>query len=229
MAWTLTAIEVIRGALELCQAIGVGEPVSDPDAELCMDSLQGILKELPLHGFSWPQVSSTPVAVSWVLATPSSVTPPVDFFGAPVLKFTDAGGVKRELMRVDKTRWEMLDLTKTGAYPSYFYVAPDLTFKLWPAPTQNPNLALTYQSIIPDLSALTSIPGVQQQYLNSLQYFLADEICLKFGTSQDIRVEIAGRAAQKKMLMTQWAVDQGPISIEVIDGYETYPRSPLSW
>jgi hypothetical protein len=214
MAWTLTTIEVIRGALELCQAIGVGEPVSDPDTETCMDALQGLVKELPSHGYQWPQVSSTPVAVAWVLATPSSVTPPADYFGAPVLKFTDAGSVKRELIRLAKPYWERLDLTKTAQYPSHFYVAPDLTFKLWPAPTLDPVLSLTYQSIIPDLT-LTGTPGFAQQYLNTLQFLLADEVALKFGVPQDIRVEIAARAAVKKQMMLQWATDQGPLIIEV--------------
>lgn len=214
MAWTLTTIEVIRGALELCQAIGVGEPVSDPDTETCMDALQGLVKELPIHGYQWPQISSTPVAVAWVLATPSSVTPPADYFGAPVLKFTDAGSVKRELIQLAKPYWERLDLTKTAQYPSHFYVAPNLTFKLWPAPTIDPVLSLTYQSIIPDLT-LTGTPGFAQQYLNTLQFLLADEVSLKFGVPQDIRVEIAARAAVKKQMMLQWAVDQGPIIIEV--------------
>jgi len=214
MAWTLTTVEVIRGALELCQAIGVGEPVSDPSTETCMDALQGIVKELPIHGYQWPQLSSTPTAVAWVLATPSSVSPPVDYLGAPVLQYTDAGGVKRVLPRVSKALWETLDLTKTAQYPDRFYVAPNLTFKLWPAPTIDPVLTLTYQSIIPDLT-LTATPGFAQQYLNTLQYLLADEIALKFGVPQDIRVEIAARAAVKKQMMLQWSVDQGSLVIEV--------------
>lgn len=216
MAWTLTTVEVIRGALELCQAIGVGENVSDPNTETCMDALQGIIKELPNHGYQWPQISSTPTAVAWVLATPSSVTPPADYLGAPVLKFTDASGSLKELTRVPKVYWEALDLTKTATYPEAFYVAPNLTFKLWPAPTIDPVLKLTYQSIIPDLT-LTATPVIAQQYLNTLQYLLADEISLKFGVPQDIRVEIAARATQKKFMMLQWATDQGPIVITVDD------------
>ena len=216
MAWTLTTVEVIRGALELCQAIGVGENVSDPKASTCMDALQGIVKELPIHGYQWPQLSSTPTASAWVLATPSSVSPPADYLNAPVLKYTDAGSVKRELTRLNKPDWELLDLTKTAQYPTHYYVAPNLTFKLWPAPTQDPVLTLTYQSIIPDLT-LTATPGFAQQYLNTLQYLLADEISLKMGTPQEIRAEIAARAAQKKFMMLQWATDQGPRVIEVVD------------
>jgi hypothetical protein len=216
MAWTLTTIEVITGALQLCQAIGVGETVSDADADLCLDSLQGVLKELPIHGYQRPKLSSTPVAVAWVLGTPSSVASPADFIGAPVLKYTAPGGVKRELTRVAKADWETRDLTQTAQYPQIFYVAPDLTFKLWPAPTQDPVLTLTYQSIIPD-TTLTATPGLEQQYLNTLQYLLADEVSLKYGVSAQDRAEIAARAAQKKFMVLQWATDQAPIDISVVD------------
>lgn len=227
MAWTLTAIEVIRGALQLCGAIGVGENVTDEDADLCLDSLTGVIKELPLQGYSWPQIGSTPVAVTWSIGTPSVVTPPADFFEVTFLKYRDASNVDRLLTRIPKWNYEQLDLTKTATYPKLYYVAPDLSFKLWPAPTQNPNLTLTYQSIIPD-PILTSTPTIQQQYLNCLQYFLADEISLKYGVPQDIRVELSARAAQKKFLMTQWAIDQGPIVISV-DDY-CYPNNgPLEW
>lgn len=214
--WTLSTLDTIKGALQLCGSVGVGETVSAADSELCLRALDGVIKELPIHGFQWPQLSSTPVAVAWVLATPSSVTPPADYFGAPVLQYTDAGGVKRQLVPASKAEWELLDLTKTAQYPTTFYVAPDLTFKLWPAPTQNPTLTLTYQSILPDL-VLTATPPIQQQYLNLLQYLLADEVSLKFGCSQDIRAEIAARASQKKFMMVQWAVDQSPIFFTVQD------------
>jgi len=227
MAWTLTTIGVITGALQLCQSIGVGENVRDEDAELCLDALQGLIKELPSHGFQWPQISSTPVAVGWVLGTPSIVTPPVDYFGAPVLKYTAASGEKKQLLQIPKEKFELLDLTKTAVYPEVFYVSPNLAFNLWPAPTQNPTLTLTYQSIIPDL-VLTATPTIQQQYLNTLQFLLADEIALKYGVPQAERVEISARAAQKKAMMIQWATDLAPIYFTVDDG--CYPRSgPLEW
>lgn len=228
-SWTQTTVEVIQGAMQLCQAVGVGETVSDEDSALCMNALDGILKELPIHGFSWPQISSAPVAVAWSIVTPETVSPPADYFGVPVLKFLDASGQHIPLLRIPKAEYELLDLTKTALFPLKFYVAPDLTFKLWPAPTANPNLTLTYQSIIPDLPSLTATPGIQQQYLNLLQYMLADEVSLKYGVPQTERAEIGARAAVKKQMMIQWAVDQAPICFEVVDGCSVYPRSPLSW
>jgi len=226
--WTQTTLDVIRGALQLCQAVGVGENVSSEDADLCMTALDGVIKELPSHGFAWPQLTSAPVAVTWSGGTPSVVTPPTDYFGNPTLKYRDASTQMVEIVRVPKAYWETLDTTKTATYPQFYYVAPDLSFNLWPTPTQNPNLTLSYQKIIPDL-VLTAAPSIQQQYLNTLQYLVADEVSLKFGVPQDVRAEIAARAGVKKNMMIQWATDLGPISFMVIDGSPNYPRSPLEW
>jgi hypothetical protein len=214
--WSLTTLDVITGALQLCQSIGVGESVSPSDSELCLRALDGLIKEFPIHGFQWPQISSEPVAVAWSVVTPSTVSPPADYFGAPVLKRATPEGKFVELCQVSKAKWELLDSTATGAYPETFYVAPDLTFKLFPAPTEDPGLLLTYQSIMPDLM-LTAVPPIQQQFLNSLQYMLADEISLKYGAPKDVRAEIAARATQKKFLMLQWANNLAPLCISVAD------------
>ena len=225
--WSLSTTDVIKGALQLCQAIGVGENIKADDSELCMASLDGLIKELPIHGFSWPQVTASSESLGWTLSTPCVLVPPPDYFGSPVLKYTDASGKAVELMRLPKTAFEALDLTETAVYPRYYYVSPDLAFNIWPAPTQDPGLTMTYQAIIPDL-ILTATPGIQQQYLNSLQYLLADEISLKYGVPQAERAEIAARASVKKNMMMQWAVDLAPISITVDDC--TYPTTgPLEW
>ena len=214
--WTLTTLDVIKGALQLCQAVGVGENVNDDDATLCLSALDGLLKELPIHGFQRPRISSAPVAVTWSSLTPSVAYPPGDYFGAPVLKFTTASTELKQLRSVAKAEWETLETTKTAPYPEIFYVSPDLTFNLWPTPTQDPGLSLTYQSILPDL-ILTGATGLEQQYVNLLQFMLADEISLKYGVSPSDRAEIAARATQKKFMMLQWATDLGAIEISVVD------------
>lgn len=225
--WSQTTIDVIKGALQLCQAIGVGENIKDADSELCMTALDGLIKELPIHGFSWPQVAPSPETLAWTLSTPCVLVPPTDYFGAPVLKYTDASGKAIELTLLPKTAFEALDLTETAVYPQYYYVSPDMAFNIWPAPTQDPGLTMTYQKIIPDLM-LTVSPNIQQQYLNALQFLLADEISLKYGVPQAERAEIAARAAVKKNMILQWAVDLAPISITVDD--RIYPTTgPLEW
>lgn len=212
-AWTLTAGDIVKSALELCQAQGVGETVSAEDNDVCLRSLNGILKELPIHGICWPKVSSSAVAVAWASGTPSRVTPPVDYFGAPSLDYTDQGN-QVPVEHISKARYDaILNPAQTARYPTQFYVAPDRSFYLWPVPTVDPVLKLTYQAIISD-ATLTVTPDVQQAYLNGLTFWLANEIKLKFAPP-GIWSALEKEFLNKRAMMIQWSVDTAPICIEV--------------
>ena len=211
--WSLTAAQVISGALEICGYKDPGETVSTEDSATCLTALDGILKELPLHGLSWPQLTSAAVAVTWSAGTPSTVSVPADFFGVPVLKFTDASGTLVEIPHISKPAYEAMDKAQTATYPQAFHLAPSNAIYLWPVPTQDPVLFLTYQALIAD-AASASAPGVKQSFLHGLQFWLADEVSLRFGVPSDRRVEISLRAKAKREAMLQWAVDLAPLLIE---------------
>jgi hypothetical protein len=214
--WNPSALDVITGAMQLCQAIGVGERVKASDIEVCMNALEGIVRELSIYGVTWPKVSSAPVSIEWDPLSPDRFTPPEDYFGVPVLKYLDAGDFARQLGQLTKVQYELLDATQTAEHPTHFYVAPNFTFMLWPVPTQDPTLTLTYQSIAIN-AVISDTPVAYKAYLNGLQYLLADEISLKYGVPQDIRVEIGARATQKRVLMVQWATESAPMFITVDD------------
>lgn len=215
-AWTLTSADVIQGALELCQAVGVDEAVSPEDQEMCLRALNGILKELPLHGIGWPKVSSANAAVTWNVLTPSVVSFPTDYFGVPVLKYTDQNARLQLLQPIRKVEFERLDSAATARYPLYFYEAPDRSIYLWPTPTQDPVLRLTYQAIVSDATA-TASPDIQQAYLNGLQYWVAEEVKIKFEVSQALSAAIREKFLEKRNLMVQWSVEMAPISMSVDD------------
>lgn len=214
--WSLTSLDVITGALELCQAISAGEEPSAEDESLCLRALNGILKELPLHGIGWPKVSSANTAITWSIVTPSVVAFPADYFGVPVLKFTDPNSRLQLLRQIRKVEFEKLDSAATGTYPLYFYEAPNKTIYLWPAPTQNPGLNLTYQAIVSD-ATLNVVPDIQQAYLNGLQYWVAEEVKIKFPVPADIKAEIREKFLEKRSLMAQWSVEMAPLVITVDD------------
>jgi hypothetical protein len=215
-AWTLTAGDIVQGALELCQAIGSGETVSPEDSALCLRALNGILKELPVHGIGWPKVSSANTAITWSSITPSTVAVPAGFFGLPVLRFTNAAGTLSPLVPLTKQRYEELDATATGTYPEGFYLAPNNAIYLYPVPTQDPVLKLTYQAIVSD-ATLTATPDVQQAFMNGLQFWLAEEVKLKFNVSPQLSAEIEKKFMQKRSLMQQWSVEMAPICFTVAD------------
>lgn len=214
--WSLTSADVIQGALELCQAVGVDQIVSPEDEAVCLRALNGILKELPLHGIGWPKVSSANTSVAWTIGTPSIVVFPADYFGVPVLKYTDPNARLQLLRPIRKVEFERLDSAATAPYPLYFYEAPDKSVYLWPAPTQNPGLKLTYQAIVSDTTA-TATPDIQQAYLNGLQYWVAEEVKIKFDVPANISMQIREKFLEKRTLMTQWSVEMAPLVITVDD------------
>ncbi len=214
-SWTLTAGEIIKGALETCNAIGIGEPIAPEDSEVCMRALNGLIKELPIHGIGWFKVTSTDASITWSIGTPSVVSVPADFFGVPVLKFTDANGVLKELRQITKAEYETRDRTKEAQYPQEFYLAPDSSIFLLPVPTQDPVLKLSYQAIADD-AALTVTPDIQQAFLSSFQDWLAEKISLKFAPSE-LRPEITQRAMMARTLIMQWSTETAPISFQVFD------------
>ena len=214
--WSLTSLDIVKGALELCEAIDLDQEPSAEDATVCLRVLNGVLKELPLHGIDWPKVSSTTTAVTWSGVTPSVVAFPADYFAVPVLRYTDPNSVLQPLRQIRKVEFERLSNTATAVYPQYFYVAPDGSVNLWPTPTQNPNLKLTYQAIVSD-ATLTVTPDIEQAFLNGLQYWLAEEIKIKFGVPPQKSAEIRTKFMEKRALMQQWAVEVAPIEMTVDD------------
>lgn len=216
-SWSITASDIIRGALEVNGAIDPTEPVSAEDSEMCLRAFNGIIKEMPLHGLSWPKLSSTAVSLTWSAVTPGLATPPADYFGMPVLKYTAANGRLYELKQLSRAKFERCDLAQTAPYPEFFYEAPNRTFTYWPTPTQDPGAKLDYQAIADDI-VLTAAPDVQQAYLNMFELWVGDKISLKCQTPAQTRVEINARMKEARELVKQWAVDLAPLDFTV-DNY----------
>lgn len=214
--WSDTASEIIHGAMEICGAVGVDETVQPEDSDLCLRALNGILKEMPIHGFSWPKVSTVDTAIAWSALTPSVVAVPSDYFGLPVLKFTDAGGKLIQLRRMTKPEYDSVDQAATATHPTGFHVGKSNAVYLWPIPTQDPGLKLTYQSNAGTVT-LTDVPGLDDAFIPAMQFWLADEVSLKFQVPQGDRVEIAQRAKGKRDRLLSWATELSPISVTVAD------------
>lgn len=209
----MTAIEIIRGSLELCGVQGAAEPVSAEDADLCLRVLNRILKVLPTYGFSWPKLTSTNVALTWSDLTPGIVSLPADYFGVPVLDY----GANIPLTELTKPQFDALVTPDvTALYPTHFFILPNSTARLYPFPTQNPSLKLGYQAIVADV-VLTDTPSVSVIVQDFLEFWLADEISLKFEVPEAKRIEISKRLMGKREHALQWAVSTAPIVFEVAD------------
>lgn len=209
-AWALTAGEICADALEHLGVIADGEPATGGDMQTALRALDGVLKELPLHGYSWPALTAE-VALVW-LGT-QAVALPADFYGCPVA-WSPAGA---RLTQITHAVWaSKTDRTATGEAVTHFYISPAGELLLWPVVSADPALMLQYQRVVGDAELATS-PGLPQYWLNPLGYGVANELALKFGIPQDKRLEIAQRWASKRERALASSIASENISFEVRD------------
>lgn len=215
-AWTLSAQDIILDALQITEVLGAGETASADDYNVCLTALQNILKELPLHGVSWPKVTVAPVSVAWSGLTPAQITMPVDYFGQPNINYT-LNSVNVDLQIIPKAVYDAIQQPDyVSTYPQKVYIAPNNIGYLWPVPSANPALSMTYQAIVPDASLATQ-PDVMQAWMGGLGLWVAFEICPKFGIDMQKRADIANRFISKRKMMLAYAVETAPVIAQVLD------------
>lgn len=215
-AWTLSTQEVITDALQEMGVLGAGQTASPTDYDLCLRGLQNVLKEMPLHGLSWPKVTASPVALAWSSLTPGQVAMPADYFGVPVVSFTqEASNI--DLKVITKAMYDAIPSpAQTSTYPTQIYIAPNNVGYLYPVPTINPNLSITYQAITLD-AALLVTPDVVQSWVGGLVLWLAYEVAPKFGVPVAERQDIERRFLMRRALMLSYAAETAPICFGVRD------------
>lgn len=215
-AWTLSAQDIITDALQITEVLGAGEVASADDYAVGLTALQNILKELPLHGVSWPKITVTPTALVWSSGTPAQVAMPADYFGVPVVSHT-VNSANVDLAVMTKVEYDALtEPGKVSTYPQAIYIAPNNIGYLWPVPSANPGLSITYQAIAVD-ATLAAQPDVMQAWLGGLGLWVAFEISPKFGVDLQKRADIANRFIAKRRMMLSYAAESAPIRFAVAD------------
>lgn len=215
-SWTLSAQDIIVDALQIAEVIGAGETPTADDYNVCLTALQNILKELPLHGVVWPKVTVAPVSLTWASGTPKQVSMPTDYFGQPNIYYT-LNSVNVDLEVITKATYDALQQPDyVSTYPQKVYIAPNNIGYLWPVPSADPILKMTYQAIVPDAS-LSTQPDVVQAWMGGLGLWVAFEISPKFGVDLQKRADIANRFIAKRRMMLAYATETAPIVVGVVD------------
>lgn len=215
-SWTLSAQDIITDALQITEVLGAGEVASADDYAVGLTALQNILKELPLHGVSWPKITVAPVALAWASGTPAQVTMPVDYFGQPNISYVQ-NSVNVDLEVIAKATYDAIqEPDYVATYAQKVYIAPNNIGYLWPVPSANPGLSMAYQAIALDAS-LAAQPDVLQSWLGGLGLWVAYEISPKFGVDLRKREDIANRFIVKRRMMLAYAAESAPIVIQVAD------------
>ena len=215
-SWTLMTQEVIADALQEIGVLGAGQTASATDYDVCLRSLQNILKEMPLHGLSWPKITPAPVALAWSVQTPAQVAMPADYFGVPVITFLNTSA-RVELEVLTKAKYDALPSpAPVSQYPTAIYIAPNNVGYLYPVPSTDPSLSISYQAVTLDATMLTT-PDVVQAWVGGLVLWLAHEVAGKFGVPPAERQDIERRFLMRRALMLAYAAETAPICFQVRD------------
>lgn len=215
-AWTLSAQEIITDALQITEVLGASETASADDYGVCLGVLQNIIKELPLHGVSWPKITAAPVALVWSALTPAQVEMPTDYFGVPVISHT-VNSANVDLEIITKAAYDAIqEPDYVHDTPQKVYIAPNNIGYLWPVPSVDPVLSITYQAIAVD-AALADTPDVMQAWMGLLGLWVAFDICPHFGVSMLKRQDIERRFLNRRRLALAYAAESAPICVQVSD------------
>jgi hypothetical protein len=141
---------------------------------------------------------------------------PVDYFGAPVISF-EQNSTNVDLVVINKVAYDAISSPDYVAeYPTQIYIAPNNVGYLYPVPSVDPVLIITYQAIALDAVTVTQ-PDVMQAWLSGLGLWLAYELCPKFGVDLQTRTDIERRYRERKHLMLAYAAESAPITFGVAD------------
>ena len=182
VTWSLTRERIADKALEKCLRLGIGETTNADDRALCLEALDGLLKNLLWHGLSWPKTISSFYPVAFLAAQQSNALP-TDFYTGAQLFYVNSSAQEIPLPIDTAQQWDSIPLkSNTAVYPTEAYI--DNFNKLWiyPIPTASLTINLYYQQVISDSVAASAVDLDSPWYL-ALSYGVAAEVGDEFGVS----------------------------------------------
>lgn len=214
--WRQTAGEIAARALALIGAVPAEETPEAYDLSTALDALDGLLKELPVYGLSWPKLSAANVALAWSAGTPDRVSLPADYAGNPVLWHALPTGRQPMRLMPKAERDALSNPGQTATYSEAAYIDPAGVVWLYPVPTQDPGLTLSYQQVISD-SAAGSNPDMGQMWTQALGYGVAVEIAPVYGVPLAISQDLERKWLMRRERLLAYAIEAAPISFTVDD------------
>jgi hypothetical protein len=214
--WTLTRERVADKALEHCRVLGVGKVASFEDRALALETMDALLKELPIYGYSWPKISVVQSSLSLVAAT-SPTAMPADYYGSAL--FTLIGPDSKEIpfRLMTLSEWNAIaDKTYAADYPDRGYLSPDRKLWTWPVQNANRTLKFFYQKVIDD-TVSGSTPDISVPWLLGLSFGIAANIGFAFGVSRTDRMDFEAKWSVARTRGINADIMNAPIRIEAFD------------
>lgn len=197
--WTLLRERVCDKALEKCGVLGAGEQVDADDRNVCLEALDGILKNLQWYGYTWPKTFSDKTALACSANVQTKVLP-TDFYGGAEFKFLDASSNEIELPILTTDQWRALTKkSATASYPDRCYVDNFNVLWLYPIQTQAITVNCYYQAVITDSVINTAAP-LSSPWMLGLVYGVASEVGDEFNVPADKLARFEAKWAMQRNL-----------------------------
>jgi hypothetical protein len=181
--WVLTRERICDKALEKCQRLGVGRTVNGDDRALCIEALEGILKNLLWRGYSWPKTASGSTSLTLTVGL-ASVALPLDYYTGAHVNYVDSSGNEVPLPSpITREEWANIPLKTTQAsYPQKYYIDNFNILFPYPLTNQTVTLKLYYQKVI-DNTVAQATTNLDSPWTMGLVYGVAAEVGDEFGVA----------------------------------------------
>ncbi len=191
-SWNLTRLQIATKVLQKLGTLARGETPDPDDSELVYDQLDMLLKELPIHGYSWPKTVSGQATLLLLAATQATALPADYFPGTAMVSYLDSSSNEVPLDLVTLEQWNKIPRkSEPGDYPRFGYIDNFNVLHTYPVQTAQRTAKLVYQQIADDTTAVGGV-DLSQIWLKGLIYGLAAALGDEFGASSDqiIRWEV---------------------------------------
>lgn len=216
ISWSLTRERIADKALEKCQRTGIGRTVSADDRALCLEALDGLLKNLLWYGYSWPKTASGYTTLAFLSGAQTSALPS-DYYTGAMLSYLDASGQEVNLPLVTQEQWKSITSKLTQAtYPDRAFIDRFNVLWLYPVPSAGLSVRLYYQAVISDTAAGTA-PDLDSPWYLGLAYGVAAEVGDEFGVSEQKIQRFEAKWREQRGLGIRNECPPGPDRIEVSD------------
>jgi hypothetical protein len=215
-AWTLTRERLADKALEHCGVLGVGKVPSYEDRGLALETLDGILKELPIYGYTWPKIIATQASLTLTAATSPTLLP-TDYYGSLMPELVAADGTEWPLRLITMAEWNTIaDKDYAAEYPDRAYIDASRKLWTWPVQTANRVLKIFYQKVVDDTVA-SSAADISVPFLMGLSYGIAANIGDAFGVPEKKIMRFEAKWAVARGRGMNADVPLAPIRFEVLE------------
>jgi hypothetical protein len=214
-AFALNREEICKRALRKCGAVGAGEDPAPEDSELALESLDLLIKELPVEGFGWLKL--TPDATSLTLETDQVTALPTDYGGEAKLYRVDSAGNEIPLVFIPWHEYLALeDKDESGDYPTHYSIRNDSAIFCWPDISSTVSAKLYYRKITSDTEAGAN-PDAPRELARALVYLVAADIGDEMGAAGNaiLRWLEIGTTLREKVCSYTETKDNRPLRLGV--------------